>query len=234
MKAQPLDRRLPARWSGAQTKLPEAREIARAVTVPQILRALGARVRNRKRADCPLCKGSSKETLAFNESLWKCHRCNEGGDVFSLVRAVHRCTFPDALRYVAEFAGIRLENSRSADLRRDLAEHRRQRERIDCAAHKLAQFEHDLRIEFRNRIHECDRVLQTPGPWSEVQWQRAQAASVLRDEYLLTAYTLLSFGSVAERCEFVLKPPVREGMVRDFRWRGYVTTDDGKQFPVLI
>lgn len=76
MRAEPSDRRLPARWTRAQTRLPE---VARAVTVPQILRELGARVRNRKRADCPLCKGSSKETLAFNESLWKCHRCNAGG-----------------------------------------------------------------------------------------------------------------------------------------------------------
>src|SRR5271167_4714353 len=133
MRAELSDHRLAAR-GGAQTKRPDACEIARAVTVPQILRALGARVRNRKRADCPLCKGSSKETLAFTESVWKCHRCNAGGNVFSLVQAVKRCDFLDSLRYVAELAGIRLEDFRGAHLHRELAEHKRKRDRIENAA----------------------------------------------------------------------------------------------------
>jgi hypothetical protein len=40
-------------------------------------------------------------TAAFTERFWKCHRCNEGGDVFTLVRTVKRCDFPAALRLVA-------------------------------------------------------------------------------------------------------------------------------------
>ena len=247
MKAEALDRRVPARWAGAQTKLPEAREIARAVTVLQILRALGARVRNRKRADCPLCKGSSKETLAFTESLWKCHRCNEGGDVFSLVRAVHRCTFPDALRYVAEFAGIRLENSRGADLRRGLAEHKQKRERIENAAETLEREERSLRLQHRDRIHEIERkqmkaserlaALNRGEPErfhgeSEALWRTLQAAHTLL-EFDLPAYTLLSFAAPAERARFVLHADQRNEMIRSVRQAGGLRDDAGRWVEVL-
>jgi hypothetical protein len=89
---------------GRTYRLPDAREIVRMIPIRQLLRVLGVRVRNSKRADCPLCEGNSTETLAFTERLWCCHRCNKSGDVFSLVRAVNRCDFPQALRFVAELA----------------------------------------------------------------------------------------------------------------------------------
>jgi hypothetical protein len=171
--------------SAAATVLPDARDIARMVPVRQMLRHLGWRTRHRKRADCGLCKGNSNGTVAFTERFWKCHRCGEGGDVFSLVRAVHRCEFPGALRYVAELAGVSLSDSGSAGARHEIQARQRQRERIDRAADKLAKLEAAIRIECRDRIHECDRLLHAPAPRSEAQWQRAAAASVLRDEYLL-------------------------------------------------
>lgn len=227
--------------------LPDVREVARGVTVPKILRALGARVRNRKRADCLLCKGSSKGTLAFTESLWRCHRCNEGGDVFSLVRALHRCTFPDALRYVAEVGGIRVEDSRGADLGRELAEHKRKRERIENAAEKLELLERLLRLQHRDRIHEIERKklkasvrlaalnrgeLERFHGESETLWQTLQAAHRLLD-FDLSAYTLLSFAAPAERIRFVLHADQRNEMIRSVRLAGGLRDDAGRFVEVL-
>src|ERR1700727_1245127 len=110
--------------------LPDARDIARMVTMAELLRHLGWRVRWRNRADCGLCRGNSIGTLAFTERVWKCHRCNLGGDVFSLVRAVNRWQFPDALRYLASLAGVRLDDRHRDEWRQQIAEHKRQSERL--------------------------------------------------------------------------------------------------------
>jgi hypothetical protein len=224
----------------------DATTIARSVTVPQVLRTLGVRVRNSKRADCPLCKGNSTGTLAFTDRFWRCHRCNEGGDIFSLVRAVNRCDFPAALRFVAELAGIRLDRW-SADFRRELAARKRQQERLEEGANKLAALEHALLRERRNRIHDTERkrlkvserlaALARGEPESfrgeqEALWLTLKAAVVLLNTDL-PAYTLLAFGAFDERAQFVLHPELREEITARLRWAGYVRMADGRQVAVL-
>ena len=58
--------------------------------------------------ECPLCRGD-----AFNvtpkKGIWKCFKCGEGGNASSLVMAIEQCGFPEAVRYLAKFAGIALE-----------------------------------------------------------------------------------------------------------------------------
>jgi DNA primase len=217
------------------------------IPVRQLLRVLGVRVRSSKRADCPLCKGNSTGTLAFTERLWCCHRCNEGGDVFSFVRAVNRCEFPDALRYVAGLAGIRQDDHRSADSRRKLAARKRQRDRVEDGAHKLVALEHALRIECRDRIHDAERQRRKVGERlaglvrgepqrfrgeQEGLWLTLQAAvSLLNTD--LPAYTLLSFGAPDKRAQFVLHPELRDEIIAGVRWAGYVRTADGKQIEVM-
>src|SRR5260370_2717892 len=88
----------------------DARDIARMVSMRHVFIRLGVRVRNSKRADCPLCKGNSTGTIAFTQRLCRCHRCNDAGAVLALLRAVNRCDFPSALRYIAQLAGIRLDD----------------------------------------------------------------------------------------------------------------------------
>jgi CHC2 zinc finger len=219
--------------------------IARSVTVPEVLRALGVGVRNPKRADCPLCKGNSTGTLAFTHRFWHCHRCNEGGDIFSLVRAVNRCDFPAALRFMAELAGIRLEDFSRADFRR--AARKRQQERLEEGATKLAALEHALLRERRDRIHDVERkrlkVRERLSALSrgeaqrfrgeqEALWLTLQAAEVLLNADL-PAYTLLAFGSFDERAQFVLHPELREEIIARVRSAGYVRTADGRQVAVL-
>jgi hypothetical protein len=208
----------------------DAREIARMIPMFQMLRHLGWRVRSRNRADCGLCRGTSKGTLAFTERLWRCHRCNEGGDVYSLVRAVHRCDFRTALAYVAEFAGVQIGGSTESvtDVQRNVEVRQRERKRIERAAETLAAMEHSIRCDCRDRIHACDNVLSSPGPWDEAHWQRAWAATVLRDEHLLPAFLLLSFGAMAERTLYVLADwQTRAEMAAGVRMAGGVRTDNG-------
>jgi hypothetical protein len=210
----------------------DAREIARALPVRQVLRALGLRVRNSKRADCPLCKGNSNGTIAYTERFWHCHRCHEGGDVFSIVRAVNRYDFRGALRFTAELAGIRLPDHRSVDFRRQWAARKRQLERLETAAQKLAALERATLIECRDRLLDCERVLATPGPWDDRQWQRAQAACVLRDDYVLPAYTLLSFATPVERARFALHPETQAQIAAAVRRTGYVRTAEDRRVEV--
>jgi len=193
---------------------PDAREIARLVSVPQLLRHHGWRTRHRGRADCGLCRGSSTGTVSYREHVWHCHRCGAGGDVYSFVGAVQGCDFAAALRYVAEMAGVKLECSTSSNTRR-MAERHRQRERIETAAATLGAMECDLRMDYRDRIHRAERrtaELSVQSVWAEKDWILASVCSgTLRRD--LAAYALLSFCAPADRARFVLHPEGRHEMI---------------------
>ena len=45
-----------------------------------------------------------------DKQTYKCWACNAGGDVFDFVQAYERVEFPEALRMLAERAGILLES----------------------------------------------------------------------------------------------------------------------------
>jgi hypothetical protein len=188
--------------------LTDTRQIAQNVHLPSLMRHLGWRVqRGEKRADCGLCKGNSGGTVALSREgkLWRCHRCQAGGDAFTLIMQTERCDFPQALRYVANYAGISVPTrSDGADYRRVIERKRQERERIDRSVEYLADMERELRLDCRDKVHECDRILTRPGPWDESQWQRARWAQVLQREFLLPEYTLLAFGNTADRVRYIL------------------------------
>jgi hypothetical protein len=225
----------------------DAQDIGRMVSMPQLLRALGVQARSSRRADCPLCRGRSKGTLAHTDCLWHCHRCNEGGDVFSLVRGTKHCDFPAALRFVAGLAGICLEDCRSADFQREPNARRRQRERVQDGAKKLSALEHGILRECRDRIHTAERT-RLRVSWrlealargeperfrgeQDGLWLTLQVAVTLLGADL-PVYTMLSFGALDERARFVLHPELRDAIIADVRWAGYVRTPDGKAIEVL-
>lgn len=49
-------------------------------------------------------------------AFYKCHACGAGGDVFDFVRNYHKMDFPEALRFLADRAGITLRPRRAADV----------------------------------------------------------------------------------------------------------------------
>jgi CHC2 zinc finger len=223
------------------------RDIARMVSIPQVLQQIGWRIRPRGRADCGLCRGRGSGTVAYREHVWHCHRCHQGGNVYALVRAVQGCDFRAAMVYVAELAGIRLEGRPSADLRCQLAARKQLRARLEHCAEKLVAMERALLRERRERIHDAERkrlkvserlaALARGEPErfrgeQEALWLTLQAAAMLLHADI-PAYTLLSFGAPDQRARFVLHPELRDEMIADVRWAGYIRTADGKKVEAL-
>jgi hypothetical protein len=157
-----------------------------------------------------------------------CFSCAaKGNSLIDFVMLRDGCDFKQAVQQLGAWDHGNYDVAARAEYERKDRELKWERERIDRAANKLARIEHALWVTCRDCIHECDRVLCAPAPWPEAQWQRAQAASVLRDEYLLSAYTLLSFGPMAERAKYVLNPDKHLEIAAAVRMAGGVRTDSG-------
>jgi hypothetical protein len=79
---------------------------------------------------CPI---HSERTSSFyvhpGKQVFRCHGCLAGGDVFAFVRAVNGCTFPEALKILANRAGIQVDGFRpSAELTAKVAARNAERE----------------------------------------------------------------------------------------------------------
>ena len=60
---------------------------------------------------CPFHNERTPSFYVFAESqTWRCFGCNEGGDVFTFVQKQQGLEFPDALVYLAEKAGVSIED----------------------------------------------------------------------------------------------------------------------------
>jgi len=95
-----------------------------------------------------LCPFHAEKTPSFNvnpqKQIFKCFGCGKAGDVFGFVMAMERLEFPQAVRLLAERAGVTLPeaNTPQARARKDL------RERV-CQANRWAaeQFSRNLHDE---------------------------------------------------------------------------------------
>jgi hypothetical protein len=147
---------------------------------------------------------------------------------------------------VADLAGVKLDDPRGADFRRELAARKERQKRAENAAEKLENVERVLRFQCRDRIHDCERkqlkvserlaAISRGEPEryrgeSESLWVTLQAAHVLLESYLPT-YTLLSLAEPAERAKFALHPELREEMISSVRSAGFVRSADGHRVEV--
>jgi hypothetical protein len=208
-----------------------ADDIKRRLSVPKVLQHFGWHIsRDRKRAHCGLC--GHKDSVAVKQDVWYCHHCHRGGSIFDLIMAARDVRFPDALKYAANLARVELPDQITREergrLHREAAEYERKRRQRDALCRDFEERERTLRIECCRQIHECDRVLATPAPWSDEMWHRARAACVLRDEFLLPRYTLLAYAPVAERIRYLLaSQPEQIEILRSVRLAGGVVGADG-------
>jgi len=67
--------------------------------------------RHDRRGCCPLHDGKNPTSLSVNaaKGVWHCHSCDASGDCFDWMEAVEGIEFAEALRILAERAGIRLK-----------------------------------------------------------------------------------------------------------------------------
>lgn len=201
-----------------------ARDIAASVPMGAGLEHVGSRVRGRSRADCPLCSGHSRGTVAYTERLAKCHRCGWGGDIFSLLMAVRGCDFRAALHEAADLASIPLDSHVD---RRALERRRRERERAQAAAERLAAEERRLRLDHREVLREMD-ALGRRAALRNSNGEHDSLLAVLPD-YIrghAAAYALLAFGCLPARAKYVLHPECRRRAV-DAVLAGRVRDADG-------
>ncbi len=90
----------------------EARERVRDAT--DIVQLIGERVQLRRagRSYKGLCPFHTEKTPSFtvtpDRQIWHCFGCSKGGDVFAFVMELDKLTFPEALRLLADRAGIEL------------------------------------------------------------------------------------------------------------------------------
>jgi DNA primase len=69
---------------------------------------------------CPFHNERTPSFHVFPESqTWRCFGCQEGGDVFTFVEKQQGVDFPEALRYLAEKAGVSLEAYSSSNPERE-------------------------------------------------------------------------------------------------------------------
>ncbi|MDP6059355.1 MAG: DNA primase, partial [Pirellulaceae bacterium] len=92
-------------------------------------------------------------TVVPHKRIFHCFVCGTGGNVFSFVMKYHRMTFPEALKYLADRAGIRLkQGSRGVSQHRDADQDDDRKRLLEANARALACFCALLRHPQHGRI----------------------------------------------------------------------------------
>jgi DNA primase len=121
-----------------------------------IVRLIGEQValRPKGREFAGLCPFHDDHSPSMSVSpvkqIYKCFSCGAGGDAFAFVMNYHKMTFPEALRHLAERAGITLQGPGSGDRGSGLDEQPSERKRIAAANAQALEF---FRALYRHEHH---------------------------------------------------------------------------------
>jgi DNA primase len=103
-------------------------EIKRRNDLAEVVTEHGIELKKRGRTLFGLCPFHHEKTASFNVSreagLFHCFGCGAGGDVIGFVVRFHQVTFPEALKRLADRAGLELEKlmENSEGLRQAMAQ----------------------------------------------------------------------------------------------------------------
>jgi hypothetical protein len=167
----------------------------------------------------------------LNTGAFHCHACGAKGDMLSYVMQRDHVDFKTAAVYVGAWD----DGALTADVRCQIAERQQHRKRIDKAADILAAMEQALRLDCRERIQLVERglnALSAATSWTERDWLIAAGGYDILQRNLL-AYTLLSFGAIADRALYVLQPERRREIEAAIRLAGGVRDENGRWVEVL-
>src|SRR5438094_295029 len=134
------------------------REISRLVPMPHLLNALCIQDNERtRRAPCILHNGRNPSAFAWRDNgVWRCFSCGRGGDRIELIKAARGCGFAEALRFLADVAGVKLRGG--AANRSELVRVRRANDRLDRAVQKLSGLERTSRFALASEIRRWEEL----------------------------------------------------------------------------
>ena len=111
--------------------------------------------------ECPLCRGDAFN-LTPKKGIWKCFKCDAAGGSIRLVEVIRSVDFPEAVRYLAQRAGIPIE-------------YENERQRLRCSQPGCAASQDPL-----DEVGYLMHARQFPRPEACVVW--LQEAGVKRGE----------------------------------------------------
>lgn len=141
----------------------DAREISALVAMPDLLAGLGFAVNERtRRAPCLLHSGSNPTAFSWrDDGRWHCFSCGTGGDRIALVRAAKRCSFREAVGFLAGVAGVEFHSRRVS--RREIARTRWRQAQAERAAWKIVDEIGRLRRYYTDALHRAERLQRRIG-----------------------------------------------------------------------
>ncbi len=223
-------------------------EIAGLVAMPGLLHALGFAVNTRpRRSCCVLHQGHNPTAFSWrDDGCWHCFSCGRGGDRITLVREAHGCGFREAMTFLAALAGVELADHGS--VRDQLRRRRRERQRLDAAAKRLAAVERAALLAARDELLALYHLRRTAGRrlaelqagaperWADEKEVCWEALRLVADQEAgaAAAYYVAGFSSPAERARFALRPGERSKMVRGALGAGLVADGKGHVMEIVL
>ncbi len=217
----------------------EARSVARLVPMSHLLEILRFRLNTRsRRCACVLHEGSNPSAFSWTEEgLWKCFACGAGGDKITLIRAVRKCSFREAMVFLAVLAGVGSPSGERsyAEIEKD----RGRRRAAERAATLLAETQHALCLALGNELESLRRIYRRAsqdlraGRRQQLCWDALKFVAdnlPQRD----AAYCIAALAAPLERAEFAMYPDQRARMIAVALERGYVSDAKGYRFEVPV